>query len=118
MDKLINLFKVLSDQTRLRLIVLLHKEELCVCELVGVLDESQPKISKSLAKLRDLNLVEDERIERFVFYKLKKDNENLNTILDKIMENIHQYPQLEIDIDRLIEKEKYLEQCIPESVLE
>ena len=115
---MINLFKVLSDQTRLRVIVLLHKEELCVCELVGVLDESQPKISKSLAKLRDLNLVEDERKEKFVFYKLKKDNELLNDIINKILESIQEHPQLERDINRLVEKEKYLNQCNPVSALE
>lgn len=111
MDQLINIFKVLSDQTRLRVVMLLYKEELCVCELVGVLDESQPKISKSLSKLRDLRLVEDERKEKFVFYRLKRDNPVLNNILEQILVDIDEYPQLAEDIRRLSEKEKYLDQC-------
>jgi ArsR family transcriptional regulator len=118
MDQLTNLFKVLSDGTRLRVVLLLYLEELCVCELVGVLDMSQPKISKSLSKLRDLNLVQDERKEKFVFYRLKRDNEILNGIIEGILENIHEYPQLQQDMDRLSEKEKYLDQCNPLSILE
>ncbi|MGM0397195.1 MAG: ArsR/SmtB family transcription factor [Bacillota bacterium] len=118
MDQLTNIFKVLSDQTRLRVVVMLYKEELCVCELVGVLDVSQPKISKSLSKLRDLNLVEDDRKEKFVFYKLKKDNLMLNKIIEQILENKDEYPQLAEDMERLAEKEKYLDQCNPVSILE
>ncbi|WP_422484994.1 ArsR/SmtB family transcription factor [Gudongella sp. DL1XJH-153] len=117
MDQLTNIFKVLSDQTRLRAVVLLYKEELCVCELEGVLELSQPKISKSLSKLRDLNLVEDERKEKFVFYTLKKDNQILNRIIQGILENLEEYPQIQEDIDRLGEKEKYLNKCNPLSIL-
>ena len=118
MDQLTNLFKVLSDGTRLRVVALLYREELCVCELVGVLDMSQPKISKSLSKLRDLNLVQDERKEKFVFYSLKRDNEILNGIIEGILGNIHDYPQIQQDMERLSEKEKYLDKCNPLSILE
>jgi Predicted transcriptional regulators len=64
MNKLINIFKILSDETRLRIIILLAQEELCVCQISGVLNVSQPKVSKSLSRLRDLNLVIDERKEK------------------------------------------------------
>ena len=42
MNDYIELFKVLSDETRLRIINLLNKQDLCVCELVEVLELSQP----------------------------------------------------------------------------
>ncbi len=42
MNTLINTFKLLSDETRLRIILLLQQEELCVCQLTGILDISQP----------------------------------------------------------------------------
>ncbi len=38
MEKLVNIFKIFSDETRLRIIVLLAQQELCVCELSGMLD--------------------------------------------------------------------------------
>ena len=67
MNQLTNIFKLLSDETRLRMMVLLYQEELCVCELSGVLEVPQPRVSKNLSKLRDMNLVADNRKEKFVF---------------------------------------------------
>ena len=49
----LQLFKSLSDETRLSLVLLLReKGELCVCELTSVLKETQPKISRHLALLK------------------------------------------------------------------
>ena len=117
MDKIINIFKVLSDQTRLRILVLLYQEELCVCEFTGVLDIPQPKISKGLSKLRDLNLVFDERREKFVFYSIDRDNDVLMSILTDIVKSMDDYPQLKKDQERLADKQKYLDNCNPISVL-
>lgn len=111
MDKLTNLFKILSDETRLRMLLLLYQEELCVCEISGVLEVPQPRVSKNLSKLRDLNLVDDERRERYVFYKLKKDNKVLNNILDDILNNIEDYSQVILDRDKLKDKDKFSSIC-------
>jgi len=68
------LFTLLSDETRLRCIILLSKEkEICVCEFSYVLDSIQPKISRHLAYLRKSGLVLDERREQWVYYKLNHD---------------------------------------------
>lgn len=111
MNQLTNIFKILSDETRIRIIILLYQEELCVCELSGILDVSQPKISKNLSKLRDMNLVADERKEKFVFYSLKKENRVLMDTLKNIMVDMESYPQLVMDQKRLEDKETYLTQC-------
>ncbi|NDL68555.1 ArsR/SmtB family transcription factor [Anaerotalea alkaliphila] len=111
MDQLTNIFKTLSDETRLRLLLLLQQEELCVCQLSGILDVPQPRVSKNLSKLRDMQLVADERKEKFVFYTLKRDNKLLMEILEKILEDPELYPQLAVDRMRLGEKEKYLDRC-------
>jgi|SRR6056297_498731 len=111
MDKLTNIFKILSDETRLRMVLLLYQEELCVCELSGVLEAPQPRISKNLSKLRDLSLVNDERKERYVFYTLRKDNKILNKILDDILNNIEDYPQIDFDRNKLKDKDKFSNIC-------
>ncbi|MFZ7133154.1 MAG: ArsR/SmtB family transcription factor [Eubacteriales bacterium] len=108
---LINIFKVLSDETRLRIVVLLHQQDLCVCQLTGILDVSQPKVSKNLSKLRDMDLVKDERKEKFVYYSLKKDPIILDNILKNILNNIDNYPQLITDMRHLQQKDSYLNQC-------
>ncbi|MEK8210352.1 metalloregulator ArsR/SmtB family transcription factor [Paenibacillus sp. FSL L8-0696] len=111
MNQLTNIFKLLSDDTRLRMIVLLYQQELCVCQLSGILEVPQPRISKNLSKLRDLNIVVDDRKEKFVFYSLKTENKILTHTLENIIDTLNEYPQLVIDQDRLADKEKNLNQC-------
>jgi len=111
MNDLTTIFKLLSDETRLRILMLLYQDQLCVCQLSGILDVLQPRISKNLSKLRDLGLVVDERKEKFVFYSLKKENKILLEILENIACNLHLYSKLSMDCNKLFEKEKYLTQC-------
>lgn len=66
-------FKGLADDTRLRLMLLIAREqELCVCELTTALAESQPKISRHLAQLRSSSLLEDRRQGQWVYYRLHR----------------------------------------------
>lgn len=68
------LCKSLADETRARLVLLLAREgELCVCELVCALGESQPKISRHLAQLRACGLLADRRQGQWVYYRLHPD---------------------------------------------
>ncbi|WOL25945.1 metalloregulator ArsR/SmtB family transcription factor [Pseudomonas fragi] len=65
------LFKCLSDETRARATLLIAREgEICVCELVCALDESQPKVSRHLAQLRGCGLLLDRRQGQWVYYRL------------------------------------------------
>src|SRR5512147_1567730 len=65
------LVQALADGTRLRALVLLTRERsLCVCELTAALDVSQPKMSRHLAALRALDIVEDARMANRVFYRV------------------------------------------------
>jgi ArsR family transcriptional regulator len=64
-------FQALSDDTRLRCIVLLAgAEELCVCELTNALELPQPKISRHLAVLRANDIVQDRKTGLWVYYRL------------------------------------------------
>ena len=63
--------KAMADETRLRSLLLIQAEtELCVCELMVALDESQPKVSRHLAQLRKLGLLVDRRQGQWVFYRI------------------------------------------------
>ena len=111
MNRLTNIFKLLSDETRLRILVLLYQEELCVCELSGILDVPQPRISQNLSKFRDMNLVVDERKEKYVYYSLKKENHVLLDILKNIISDMDLYPKLITDKKGLSDKEICLSNC-------
>jgi ArsR family transcriptional regulator len=65
------LFSLLSDETRLRCLMLLQKEgELCVCEISQIMGSIQPKISRHLALMRQSGLVSDERRGQWVYYSI------------------------------------------------
>ncbi|MEH6449624.1 MAG: metalloregulator ArsR/SmtB family transcription factor [Oleispira sp.] len=79
----LELFKALSDLTRLQSLLLIRQEqELCVCELMVALDLSQPKISRHLALLRDAELLATEKRGQWVYYRLSAQLEDwiLNVI--------------------------------------
>ncbi|MCR4401283.1 MAG: metalloregulator ArsR/SmtB family transcription factor [Firmicutes bacterium] len=64
------IFKVLGDDTRTKIIYLLSLEELCVCNLAQILDMSVPAVSHHLRLLRVLRLVKYRREGKTVWYSL------------------------------------------------
>lgn len=70
MKKIAQKFKALSDETRLRILALLEEGELCVCDLMAVLDLPQSTVSRHLAYLRNAGLVVDRRHGVWMFYSL------------------------------------------------
>lgn len=109
MEKLINYFKLLSDETRLRIMVLLFHNEFCVCQITGVTGISQPNVSKHLARLRDMGLVKDERKEQYTFYSLNLKDKLFEKILEEIVDNVKEYPILRLDIEKSKAAAKYIE---------
>jgi len=109
MNTLSNFYKVLSDETRIRILMLLKDKKLCVCQLCGIMEEQQPKISKHLAKLRDVGLIKDERYEQFIFYSLKTEDALYLNTLNHILAEMERFPILKRDLERSRDEEKYFE---------
>lgn len=63
-------YAALADPTRLRLLNLIEGREICVCHLVDVLGQGQPKISRHLAYLRREGLVSARREGKWMHYRL------------------------------------------------
>ncbi len=71
MIKTDDFFKMLSDNTRLRCLMLMQAEgELCVCELTHTLNLSQPKISRHLAHLREAGMLLSRRNGTWMYYQI------------------------------------------------
>lgn len=64
------IFKALSDETRLRILKLLEEREICVCELMQVLGMPQSTISRHMNVLRRAGLVKGRRDGKWVHYRL------------------------------------------------
>jgi ArsR family transcriptional regulator len=69
---LVTVLTALADRTRLRLLNLLRRGELCVCYFVEILDETQPKISRHLAYLRRAGLVTARRDGKWIHYTIAR----------------------------------------------
>ena len=85
---LARLFAALSDPTRLRLLNLMGGREVCVCYFVEVLKQSQPKISRHLAYLRNAGIVSARREGKWMHYSMKRpEDAGAAAILDATLES-------------------------------
>ncbi len=89
MQSILSLMSLLSDPTRLRLVLLLREEELTVAELQEILSMGQSRISTGLAQLRRQGIVTDRRVGKnsyyIVVYSLLK---SVEKILDQAAEEL------------------------------
>ena len=73
MKDIVKIFKALSDPTRLRIMLLLLRQELCVCELMFVLGMEQSRISHHMRVLREADIAEDVRDGRWIIYRVPEE---------------------------------------------
>ncbi len=71
--KMADVFKVLGDPNRLRILSLISHQELCVCEITSILNISQSNASQHLARLRSVDLVKERRHAQWVYYSLNSE---------------------------------------------
>ncbi len=74
----VQLFRALADETRLRILNLLCRQELCVCQIVHVLEIGQSKASRHLAYLKNAGLVRDRREGLWMHYSLARPDGHLH----------------------------------------
>lgn len=84
--KLGTIFKAMGDQNRLKIIYVLSKSQLCVCDIATLLNMTQSSTSHHLRILRDLNLVKFERRGKLVIYSL--DDDHVLKLLQSGLEHI------------------------------
>lgn len=74
-DELAGVLKALADPTRLQMVLCLRDASapVCICDLTGCFDLSQPTVSHHMGKLREAGLVDFEKRGIWMFYWLRKD---------------------------------------------
>lgn len=77
MEDIAQIYKALSEQMRLRILMLLTHGELCVCDLMAVLEEPQSKVSRHVAYLKNSGLIKGRRVGTWMHYFLKEPLEGL-----------------------------------------
>ena len=84
--RLAELFKALSDPTRVRILSALSAGELCVCDVAATLGMSQSAISHQLRLLRQLRLVRRRKSGQMAFYSL--DDEHVVDLFRQSLEHV------------------------------
>jgi ArsR family transcriptional regulator len=78
------LLKIVSEESRLKLLCVLKQGEHCVCEIMEHVDMSQSLVSHHLKDLKDIGLVNDEKRGLYVFYSLTPKGKNITKLLFQI----------------------------------
>ena len=99
---LIEIFKALGDENRIRIFNLLIRGELCVCEIETVLDITQSNASRHLNKLKTSGIITSEKKSQWVYYRINnKFIEENNLLYEFIKNKMVEKIQLKRDIERL-----------------
>lgn len=97
MDDYLNIFKAVSDENRLRVLMMLKQRPLCVCEMHEVLDIALSTLSAHLRLMKNTGLIEDEKDGRWVIYRLSH-----NKYLHELLETLEK----ELRFDRTIKNDR------------
>jgi ArsR family transcriptional regulator len=98
-DEQLNIFKALSDENRLRVLLMLKKRPLCVCEMHEVLNIALSTLSAHLKLMKNTGLIEDEKEGRWVIYRLSQ-----NRFLHKLLETLEN----ELRFDSTIKNDRFV----------
>ena len=108
MKKAEKILKLLSDTTRLRIIMLLSRKELCVCQMMGVLGISQPLVSRNLNLMDAAGFLDERREGKLVFYSLSKSMPPFaSKMIAVLAENLKKDRVLGEDIKSLMDCEEF-----------
>jgi DNA-binding transcriptional ArsR family regulator len=116
LDELLNLFNMLSDKTRLRILLLLYERELCVCEIFEALNMSQPRVSRQLAILKQNRLIKDRREGKWIYYRIEE-NEYTEQLLNIIalfpdwLDDDREYNEDKRMLSKTLELKNRIENC-------
>jgi ArsR family transcriptional regulator, arsenate/arsenite/antimonite-responsive transcriptional repressor len=102
MDRLAQYFKALSEEVRLRITMLLTHGELCVCDIMEILDEPQSKISRHLSYLKNSGVITATRVGVWMHYALSDQrDETLDAQISFMRERLCSLPAFVDDMAKM-----------------
>jgi len=104
MKNTIGIFKLFSDELRLRILMLLGKKELSVCQIMGITGASQPLVSRNLSLLYRAGFLDERRAGKLRFYSISKglsdEKTDVINLLRKLLESDKRFKE---DLETLTE---------------
>ncbi len=98
-----NIAKALSDENRVRILMVLHEDPLCVCQLTSFLELAPSTTSKHISILRNCQLIECKKSGRWAYYILPKTpaNKTVENALEWLRQSLKDNPRIEEDKKRI-----------------
>ena len=97
---MVDIFKALSEESRLRILALLMQNEMCVCEIEECLKMTQSNVSRHLTALKNSGIVDSYKQAQWAYYKIsdkfKEENQNLWLYL---VQKLKESPSYQIDFE-------------------
>jgi len=105
-----NVYKALSDTSRLRILMMLKEKSLCVCEIVDILGLANSTVSKHLSILRNAKLIMDEKSGRWVNYRiaLAEESEDIDFVLAHLEQQLNNEPLVARDGEKLSNVDRHI----------
>lgn len=99
MLKFLNITKALSEENRLRILLALEHQELCVCQLIELLELAPSTVSKHVSVLRQARLVNGRKDGRWIFYRLAGDGSpvEIKEAIDWVKKSLSQNERIRRD---------------------
>ncbi len=97
MKDILSPFKVLSDENRVRIILMLKIRPLCVCEIHEVLNIALSTISAHLKLMKNAGMVEDAKDGRWVIYDLVRGKSFIDGLIDNLVNELRYDPVVKND---------------------
>ncbi len=114
MRKKIEIFKVLSEPNRVRILMMLLQKPLCVCEITSVLQLSTATVSSHLSYLRNTGFIEDEKDGKWINYRISQNiiDPIIKSNLDSLPEWFSNEKEIQEDFRKIKNIDRYHILCI------
>lgn len=104
MEDIAQIYKALSEQMRLRMLMLLTQGELCICDLMAILEEPQSKVSRHLAYLKHSGLIQGKRVGTWMHYFLRDPLDELAGVhLEFLKKELSRLDWAKLDAKKMLE---------------
>ena len=97
----LKIIKALGDENRLRLINILYEDELCGCEVEGILQMTQSNVSRHLSKLSDAKITVFRKDAKYSYYKLNKETLKAHPMIGMTVADLRKEKIYREDLERL-----------------
>lgn len=105
MREFMEIAKALAEENRVRILCLLHSQELCVCQIIEVLGLAPSTVSKHLSILYQAKLIDSSKKGRWVYYRLASEegSPEVSASFHWVFESLSSNKQILQDAERLKE---------------